>query len=306
MLSDLLRVHHGTRVVKGRHGAIAYWANDVVIGGSIAAYGEWFESEVDVFKLYLNAGDTAIDVGANIGAHSIALAEIVGPRGRVISIEPQRPMMMCLCANAALNGYLQIEPHQAAAGACSGELRCARPDYSRLSSFGGFSPADAAVVASDARAVSDIVPVIAIDDLDRAKPKLIKIDVEGAEAEVIRGARSTIEIDRPVLYVENDRVDRSEALVRLLRSLRYRLHWHIARFFNPENFARNPVEIHRVGIGHANGQLWVNGLSLNMLCVPEERDLPVPADVILVGDDDEHPCRERDRERLLPHLKFLD
>ena len=80
-----------------------------------------------------------------------------------------------------------------------------------------------------------------LDGYNLSACQFIKIDVEGMEAAVIRGARKTIEKFRPILYVENDRDDRSAELIELLQSLGYNLYWHTPRLFNPDNFYQNPV-----------------------------------------------------------------
>lgn len=308
MLNDILQANRGTRIVQGRYGHVAYWEHDVIVGSSVAAYGEWFESEVDVFRMYCRSGDTVIDVGTNIGTHTLALAAIVGSGGRVIAIEPQRPMFMLMCANAVMNGYLQVEPYRAGAGSEWSNLQCLVPDYLRKSSFGGYSlEAVAATPMSNGRL--ETVQVFPIDEMDFGSPRLIKIDVEGAEVDVIEGARRLIQRARPVLYVENDRVDRSRELIARIRSLGYRLYWHLPRFFNPANHARNTEQIpyHVVGMFRGpDGGLSVNGVSLNMLCIPDEAACALPQDVTEVGDDGEHPCHEKDRRRLAPGLEILN
>src|SRR5262249_49779677 len=73
--------------------------------------------------------------------------------------------------------------------------------------------------------------------LGLAACRLIKIDVEGMEREVLAGAAETIRRCRPFLYVEDERRDRSEALGAFLHELGYVLHLHQPPYFNPDNFA---------------------------------------------------------------------
>jgi hypothetical protein len=86
-----------------RHGTMMYLRNDVYIGRSLNDYGEYSEAEVDLFRQFLTPGDVALDVGANIGAHTIPMAQIVGPSGSVYAFEPQRIVFQILCGNVALN-----------------------------------------------------------------------------------------------------------------------------------------------------------------------------------------------------------
>jgi len=71
--------------------------------------------------------------------------------------------------------------------------------------------------------------------------RFLKIDVEGMEEEVLRGASDTIRRLQPLLYVENDRFDRSLSLMTCLEQLGYLMYWHTPPLFNPDNFRRNPV-----------------------------------------------------------------
>ena len=91
----------------------------------------------------------------------------------------------------------------------------------------------------------------------------MKVDVEGMEVSAIEGAAETIRRHRPLLYVENDRREHSDALIRLIASLDYRLYWHLPRLFNPDNFAANPDNV------------FGDIISRNMLCVPTESTVKV-------------------------------
>ena len=70
-----------------------------------------------------------------------------------------------------------------------------------------------ALIRSGGHAKGESVPVLTLDSLELSACQLIKLDVEGMEAEARAGAKRTIERHRPILYVENDRKDRSEALL---------------------------------------------------------------------------------------------
>ena len=85
--------------------------------------------------------------------------------------------------------------------------------------------------------------------------RLIKVDVEGMEEAALRGAASTIGRFRPLLYVENDRPEKSDSLVRHIDSLGYRMYWHRPALFNGGNFAENPDNVFEGVASH------------NMLCV---------------------------------------
>jgi hypothetical protein len=72
---------------------------------------------------------------------------------------------------------------------------------------------------------------------------LIKVDVEGMELDVFRGATQTLERCQPVLYFENDRKEKSAALLAFLLERGYRLYWHLPRMFAEGNYFGNPENV---------------------------------------------------------------
>jgi FkbM family methyltransferase len=236
-----------------RHGTMMYLRNDVYIGRSLDDYGEYSEPEVELFRQFLGKGDVALDVGANIGAHTIPLAHLVGPGGLVYAFEPQRILFQILCGNVALNELSNVEALQKGVGRSAGQAKIAALNYGAPNNFGGLS------IGGDR---GEKVEIIAIDELELSKVRLIKIDIEGMELDALLGAKRTIERCRPILYVENDRPEQSTELVGQLQECRYRLWWHVVPFFNRTNFLANP-----------NNAFGTSG-SFNMLGVPKEMTAP--------------------------------
>jgi hypothetical protein len=87
----------------------------------------------------------------------------------------------------------------------------------------------------------------------------IKIDTDGSEMAVLRGAKDTIMRCRPVLYVEFDRPEQYPDMLPWLDAHGYRIYMHNARLFNPQNFAKNHVNV------------FGNLVSKMLLCIPQER-----------------------------------
>ena len=235
-------------MARGRDGYFLYNVNDQYVGKSIERYGEfsWFESHL--FEQICRPGGIVVEVGANIGAHTVGLARKVGPTGSVYAFEPQRLPFQTLCANVSLNSLANVECHWAALGERAGAIRVPEADPNANANFGGVSLAGGAPGRQ--------VPCMTLDSLI-ALPRLdlVKIDVEGMEADVIRGGRAAIGKFKPFLYVENDRVDLSEALMRLIDSLGYRMYWHMPALFNPANFYAE------------SDNIFSNIASFNLLCV---------------------------------------
>jgi FkbM family methyltransferase len=238
-----------------RHGTMMYLRYDAYIGRSLDQYGEYSEDEVALFRDILRPGDVALDVGANIGALTIPMAQLVGPEGFVYAFEPQRIVFQILCGNIALNELGNVKAYPNAVGANGGRLKVAVPDYRIAGNFGGVSVGSAE---------GENIAVIALDEMSLPAVQLIKIDVEGMEVAVLRGAAATIARCRPLLYLENDRDENAAELVGSAMELGYRALWHITPLFKPDNFLRNPNNV--------LGRL----MSFNMLCVPRETEMPAP------------------------------
>jgi FkbM family methyltransferase len=233
---------------------------DTYIGASIERYGEFSHLEAMLLVELCEPGDTVIDVGANIGAHTVALAQRVGPEGFVYAFEPQRAVFQLLCANMALNEIFNVECVQAVCGSSPGEEMLPDLRYDLGGNFGGFGQQ---FFGSGRR-----VRRVTLDDYaDADRVTLLKIDVEGMESEVIGGAETLIARHRPVLYVENDRREKSAALIAQLLNLEYRIYWSLPRLFNPNNWRGEPVDI------------WGGVVSVNILCLPRECEATFGANV---------------------------
>ena len=243
------------RVKKCRHGVFAYFVNDFYIGRSLDIYGEYCEEEAKVFQQIVRPGMTAIEVGANIGTHTVVLARALGSTGQLIVFEPQRTIYHLLCTNICLNNLMNVATYQAAAGRLCGSTRVPYLNYFDDNNFGGIELGK----SPDGMTV----PVIALDSLGLAQCDFIKIDVEGMELEVLHGAQATIDRFRPILYLENDRKEHSRDLFEHLTRCRYRLYWHVSNLFNPVNF-------YGTRSNHFDGVV-----SVNMIGIPVE----APSDV---------------------------
>ena len=234
-----------------RHGEMLYNIHDSYIGRSLDLYGEYSEGEIDLFRRIVHAGHAVVEAGANIGAHTLFFARQVGPTGTVLAFEPQRIVFQTLCANLALNSVTNVDCRQQAVGAAAGEIIVPAIDYRREANFGG--------LALGGHTRGERVPLVTIDGLDLGRCDLLKLDVEGMEQDALVGAAATISRLKPLLYVENDRREKSADLIRCLDSLGYTMYWHTPPLFNPGNFFANPRNA------------FVNIISRNMLCVHRSR-----------------------------------
>jgi FkbM family methyltransferase len=154
----------------------------------------------------LSEGSVVVDAGANIGLVSIPVAREIKARGGIVhAFEVQRMMFYALCGSAALNDLSNLYVHNMALGASDGKVSAGQPDYGLPQDFGLYSLTNP--IESTSR--EDIM-VAAIDDLDLPRLDFLKIDVEGMEPEVLRGARDAIRDFAPWCWVEYWRVDINE------------------------------------------------------------------------------------------------
>jgi hypothetical protein len=89
----------------------------------------------------------------------------------------------------------------------------------------------------------DAVPVSTVDSLELRHCRLLSIDVEGMELEVLQGAEATLATCAPIVFVANYRKDRLPALIAHLLDRGYQLYWDIVTLYNPGNFAANDKNV---------------------------------------------------------------
>lgn len=175
--------------------------------------GYWFfgksrESEtMRFFEDFIRKGDTVLEIGGHIGYVSVYLADLVGPDGTLVVLEPGRNNLPYLKHNTS--GYPNVSVIEEGAADIDGELTLY---VENLTGQNDSFVRDYQVFRGNARnagrkaAVAETrVPVVTVDRLveERSlKPSLIKIDVEGFEEKVLRGMGATLAAVRPGLMVE--------------------------------------------------------------------------------------------------------
>lgn len=278
----LLRVRHGLMLVN-RH--------DSIVGRSLAYYGEYFEQEAALFRQLVRPGDIAVDIGANIGAHTLPLAARVGAAGRVVAFEPVRMNFQLLCANIALNGLDNVDAIPEGLGEAESMVMIADRPTRADGNLG-------------ALALSEIpgdrpVRVRRFDDaFDWPRLRFMKIDVEGMEAEVLRGAAATLARLRPALYVENDRIEKSRELLLLLNALEYDCYWFTPNFHNAENYYGKKEPLLRSGFVDDGQRIHALGMGVNLLCLHRSAKANLTG-MPKVLNADEHPCRRECNPRFI-------
>lgn len=176
----------------GKAVTLSFASQDDHIARTIRQTGSFYEAELlyDV-RSRLFYPHCAVDVGAHVGNHTLFFALVLGLR--TIAFEPNPTTYAHLEANIRDNGLEQIcELHNAAVGAVAGHV------------LPSLAPEENSGTATVRRDPAGGVPLVRLDDevLAEARVDLIKIDVEGWELEVLRGAKDVLAHHRPLLYVE--------------------------------------------------------------------------------------------------------
>ena len=176
----------------GKHLIFSFASDEDHIARMIRQSGTFYEAELlSDARARLFFGECAIDVGAHVGNHSIYFSHVLGLK--TFAFEPNPVTFGHLQANVRNNGLTELcQVRNAAVGSVAGHVR-AVPGYEGNSGM--------ATVEDDP---SGAVPLVRLDDevLDEPRIDLIKIDVEGWELDVLKGADRTLARHRPLLYIE--------------------------------------------------------------------------------------------------------
>jgi FkbM family methyltransferase len=243
------------RVIKQacRHGTLSFFADDEYVGRSLKHYGDYSEDEVSVFQKVLKPDHIAIEVGSNIGTLTVPMAKLCK---KVYAFEPQPENYKLLLRNIKDNDLDdKVCSVLAALGSHAGATRIPTLDSLGHCNYGRVEIGNGNVF-TNLEALDNFI-------LEDELIQLIKIDAEGSELEVLKGAAQTIARSRPILYVENDRKEKSAELVGWLVDHDYRCYWHRVPMFYEGNFKHETLNV------------FGNIASHNMICVPEESGIKV-------------------------------
>jgi FkbM family methyltransferase len=181
---------------------------------SVYLNGIWAQPLLQIAKTFLHQVEEpfVIDVGANLGAFAVPIAQgIASTGGTVFAFEPQRIIYQQLCGNVFLNRLDNVHAFNAAIGDTNGFISIPNINYEKIANIGAFTLDPNNPNADDfkkasvlSNAFSPQVPISTLDSVTLPKaPSLIKIDVELLELQVLKGATGTLERhDFPPLMME--------------------------------------------------------------------------------------------------------
>lgn len=216
---------------------------DSAVGASLRDHGEFARVELDFFVEMAREPGTFIDVGANIGAIALPFAR-QRPDWTVIAIEAHRGLSGVLAANSLANRLYNTEVIHAAVGANRGLVEFPARPLSDIANFGALG------FKSDTGA-TETVRMLTLDEIAPENTRLIKIDVEGYEPEVLKGAAKLLQSHKAIWLAEAtiQNPEASRDVIRTFLAAGYAVHWFYAPFATRRSEKALPKTL---GVGDSN------------------------------------------------------
>jgi len=168
-------------------------------------------------------GAVVLDIGACFGTYSFGLRPVAA---EIHTFEAQRMLHYCIAGSVALNGFESIHAYHYAVGDENDMLAIPKYDYGKTMSFGSveFGKRQKEPLHQERQETDkpDQVRMLTVDDWHYPRVDFIKIDVEGMERKVLRGAKHTIERCHPILLVEHIKLH-APTLAQEIQQLGYRV-----------------------------------------------------------------------------------
>ncbi|MDI9334616.1 MAG: FkbM family methyltransferase [Cytophagales bacterium] len=219
-----------TLVVPSRYGQVLVNRFDTNQTNALIKTGESLDhGEIDTLLQIIQmlpAGQVFLDVGANFGLYSLAMAQLLkATDGKVIAFEAQRILFNMVCGSVALNSLENLYVHHAAVSDKAGFIGIPKLDYRQVTSFGSveFGGEQQELLTQMPGASTEDVRTITLDSLDLPRVDMIKMDIEGMEEQALMGATALLETHRPITFIEWLKSDKP-ALVDFFATRNYRVY----------------------------------------------------------------------------------
>ena len=192
---------------------------DQYISCQMFLYGFWEPHSRDQFKKFVQNGMTVLDIGANIGCHTLLLSELVGEKGKVHAFEPCANNYRLLHTNCVLNRCKNTSVYKLGVSSESKTMFIPShwADVQTNQNYGCISLKEAKETNDDEQ-----INTITIDSLDLQGVDFVKVDVEGMELHVLKGMINTIRKFRPCMYIEITATNKV-SVGELMQELKYKI-----------------------------------------------------------------------------------
>jgi FkbM family methyltransferase len=265
------------KLIDCRYGRLIYYYYDVFIGSSLELYGEWAQLEIDFICKFLSSGDTVVDVGSFIGTHALSFAGAVGITGKVYAFEPNKFSYYCLSGNIVINNMFTIDAYNIALAVNEGSLEFPCIDIGAImvpANFGGYRSEK----NYDGKRIK--MECNNLDNFNLQNCKLIKVDAEGMNLDVLKGSKKTISKYKPFIAVEIEDED-TDLLYDFIRNFDYKIYNFDTDLFNPDNYFKNKKNLFSklyegVNLSSDKNSLVCNLTSTAVFCAPKNVDVNLP------------------------------
>lgn len=204
---------------------------------------------IKIFEKYLSLGDTFIDIGANLGYMSINASKIVGPKGKIISFEPDNTIYSLLEHNITLNNVENIKLNKIGLSNYNGEASFNIATESGLSRLENKNNNLVGLILQSKTTikVNTLDSYLVDNNFTNIKIQMIKIDVEGHELNILQGASNVLKDSKPIIILEINPgalIQNDLSLINIVNFLdplgydSFFINSHSADFFR---FSRNPT-----------------------------------------------------------------
>ena len=191
--------------------------NDTIISNELKKGNEWEPYMLEYFQKYIKHNSTVIDIGSNIGTHTINIAKMF-PDTIIHAFEPLDLHYDILNQNIKINNLSNVTTYKKGLSNKKGVMYEPNINFCKPDNFGGFGLQE--------QKSNKPVDIITLDSLSIENISFIKCDVEGHELNVLEGAIETIEKNKPTLIVEvwqqNHKFFFNSNLYKKLKSMNYK------------------------------------------------------------------------------------
>ena len=178
----------------------------------------WEQKIAELLTKHGKKGTTAVDMGAYLGTHTMALVDVVGTRGKVVTFEPQPWAFDCIKKTLKKNDIKNVRVINAGVSDKKGSIRFCSDASGSSSVCQERRPSDKWKEVYD-------IPIITLDSLKLKNVSVMKIDVEGHELNALKGSKKTIQSSRPIMLLEvwSKRKTRLNNVKKFLKEVNYRM-----------------------------------------------------------------------------------
>ena len=214
---------------KCRHGKFTWFDNDIVIGKSLATYGEYCEWEIMCLEQLIEPEWHIADIGANIGTHTVPLGKLAH-KGYIHAFAPNELSRNLLQKNLKENHITNSQIYPFALSKNHGNRYLSNYNPQKPGNYGEAS-------LNNSGEMMELVSTMRLDQIKFQRLDLIKCDVEGEEPSVFKGAKHTLEEHLPTCFIECNDENHLKPLYTRFEKLGYtQMYWCPVRNFNPDNY----------------------------------------------------------------------